>query len=133
MTLYLTNVGGTSLYDDTTPAASPPEVIVSFLYGATSGALAPADKQDGRLGSAWNILAAVTDSSGGSWVPTNPTIPSTDATPSWKFTAADPDVLGTGAKRTVAFTFSNIVSFLAPGLTQMVVHCHNFAKTAATK
>ena len=133
LTLYLTNIGDRALYDDATPAASPPEVIVTFLYGATSGALAPADKQDGRLGSAWNIEAAVTDSSGGSWVAANPRKPSTDASPSWKFTAADPGVLGTGAARTVAFTFSSIVSFLAPGLTQLVMHCRNFARNAATR
>jgi uncharacterized protein (TIGR02145 family) len=135
LTLYLTNIGDEPLYNDPKtprPTAPAPQIVIDFTYGSTSGALAPADKQDGSLGSAWNIHISVADSTGGAWVPADPTIPSTNATPSWTLTPAPTNagVLGFGPRSSVVFTISNIVSFLVPGVTQMRLRCSHFTKNA---
>jgi uncharacterized protein (TIGR02145 family) len=133
LTLNITNIGGTPFYSDPKtprPSQPAPKIVVTFIYGGSRGALAPADLQDGSAGSAWNIRAATTDSSGGEWNATNPSVPSTDKAPSWTLSpaATNAAIIGVGAQSNVGVTFSKIVSFLLPGQTQMVLHCSNFVK-----
>jgi uncharacterized protein (TIGR02145 family) len=137
LTLYITNTGDAPIYNDKDhmrPTSPVPKIEVSFIYGGTSGALAPAGKKEGgSLGSAWQITAATTDLSAGGWVAGTPS--TTDSGPVWTFTPSDNNttLLTAGTQRSVAFTFSNIISFLVPGLTQMVVHCKDFVQSSARK
>lgn len=138
-TLYLTlkNVGATALAT-ANPRAGNPQVFVSFVYGSTSGALAPDtyDPAKGpQVGSAWNITVGVSTAQS-PWTATNPRPGGQDPHPQWVLTPS-PDnlqILGQagGDQANVTFAFSNLVSITPVGHTQMLVLCTGFAKDANT-
>ena len=136
-TLYLTlkNVSATALATGSTRAGTP-QVFVSFVYGATSGALTPTDPPKGlQVGSAWNITAAIEDVQS-PWTATNPRPDGEEPYPQWVLTPSPTNlqILGpaSGDQANVTFTFSNLVSFTPLGHTQMFVLCTGFAKDAQT-
>lgn len=133
LNLNFKNIGSTPLYTGSDTLAQG-EVYVSFVYGNTSGALAPASENGTQrpLGSAWNIQADpfVTPVS---WSITNPTHNSGLPQPEWKLVPADAMVLGAGAKANVTFAFSNIIAFTPVGHTQMLVQFVGFQKDDTTR
>jgi YVTN family beta-propeller protein len=131
LTLSLTNIGTTPLYPGTAAWPTTPQVIVSFVYGDTSGALAPDDDLAApQVGSAWNILAAVASDQGNLWHVANPTTRGTDPLPAWTLTpqGANLGIIGdtAGADANITFAFSDIVCLTPPGATQMTVLCTGF-------
>jgi uncharacterized protein (TIGR02145 family) len=138
-TLYLTlkNIGATPLAAGGQRFGNP-RVLVSFVYGNTSGALAPTtyDTNVGpQYGSAWKITAGI-QSAQLPWTATQPTYVSQDQTPQWTLTPSPSNMTLLGAAGTaqanVTFTFSDIVTFAPAGHTQMLVLCTGFAKDATT-
>jgi uncharacterized protein (TIGR02145 family) len=138
-TLYLTlkNTGATSLAAGGQRFGNP-RVLVSFVYGNTSGALAPTtyDPSVGaQYGSAWKITSGIS-SAQLPWTATDPTYVSQDHTPQWTLTPSPSNMTLLGAAATaqanVTFTFSNVVTFAPTGHTQMLVLCTGFAKDATT-
>lgn len=116
--------------------AGSPQVMISFVYGTTAGALAPAGGWSGPtppLDSAWGIKAtlpvAETD-----WTSTSPN-PS-DETPTWilKPGAGNNAVLGAAGGDTANLTvsFGGIISFNEPGHTQVIVLCTGFMRDPHT-
>jgi len=138
-TLYLTlkNTGATALATGTTRAGNP-QVFVSFVYGNTSGALAP-DSYDPakgpQLGSAWNIAAGIA-SAQSPWTAANPRPDGEEPHPQWVLGPSPNNlqILGPagGDQANVTFAFSNLVSVTPTGHTQMLVLCTGFAKDAQT-
>jgi uncharacterized protein (TIGR02145 family) len=138
-TLYLTlkNVGATALATGSTRAGNP-QVFVSFVYGNTSGALAPDafDPAKGpQPGSAWNITVSIA-SAQSPWTATNPRPDSEEPHPQWVLTPSPNNlqILGpaTGDQANVTFAFSNLVSITPAGHTQMFLLCSGFAKDDQT-
>ena len=138
-TLYLTlkNTGATPLATGN-PRAGNPQAFVSFVYGNTSGALAP-DSYDPakgpQTGSAWNITAGIA-SAQSPWTAANPRPGGEDPHPQWVLTPSPNNlqILGPagGDQANVTFAFSNLVSITPTGHTQMLVLCTGFAKDAQT-
>ena len=115
-----------------------PKVLVSFVYGQTSGSLAPDtfDPAEGpQVGSAWNITASIS-SAQTPWTVTNPRSDSQDHDPQWTLapSPANFTLLGPASsdQANVTIAFSNVVSFTPAGHTQMLVLCTGFAKDAQT-
>lgn len=136
LTLNVKNTGSTPLYDGSAPRGGTPTVTVAFVYGSTSGALAPDDDRDAPpVGSAWNIVAAVRYPEGNDWTAKNPSPSSSAPHPSWVLGPANtnPGIIGTGASANVSFSFSEVISFTPPGHTQMMVQFTGFAKDEKTK
>jgi uncharacterized protein (TIGR02145 family) len=138
-TLYLTlkNTGATSLAAGGKRFGNP-QVLVSFIYGNTSGALAPDafDRAKGpQLGSAWNIRSGIA-SAQLPWTTANPRHESQDRDPHWTLTPSPNNMTLLGAADTdqanVTFSFSNLISLTPAGHTQMLVLCTGFAKDAQT-
>ena len=112
-----------------------PRITVTFIYGNTSGALAPDnDKAAPIVGSAWKIAAQIQASQGGAWNVTNPSNTGSQPHPSWVLepTNTNKSILGTGAQANITFSFDSIVSFTPPGHTQMIVQFSGFAKDEST-
>jgi uncharacterized protein (TIGR02145 family) len=132
--LNLKNTAGGPLYSGTAPSTSTPQIHVSFVYGSTVGALAPADATTAPLGSAWNIVAAVHDDGGNPWTANNPSLTSGDAVPTWTLAPAttNAQLIGVGDHANLTFSFGAIVSFLLPGHTQMMIRFSGFAKDETT-
>jgi uncharacterized protein (TIGR02145 family) len=138
-TLYLNlkNIGATSLAAGGQRFGNP-RVLVSFVYGNTSGALAPVsyDPSIGaQYGSAWKI-AAGSAAAQTRWSANDPTYVSQDQTPQWTLLPAPSnmtllDAAGTDTAN-VTFTFTNVVTSAPTGHTQMLVLCTGFAKDATT-
>lgn len=133
LNLNIKNIGPMPLY---TGAKQTPqgEVSVTFVYGTTAGALAPAAEGEHQhpLGSAWNIKAA-TSVAPLSWSVNNPSGSGGMPQPVWSLFPSDPQVLGTGAKANVSFSFSDIIAFTPVGHTQMYVQFKGFKKDDTTK
>jgi len=138
-TLYLTlkNTGATPLAAGGQRFGNP-RVLVSFVYGNTSGALAPTtyDPSVGaQYGSAWKIASGIS-SAQLPWTATDPTYVSQDHTPQWTLAPSPSNMTLLGGNATaqanVTFTFSNVVTYAPAGHTQMLVLCTGFAKDATT-
>jgi uncharacterized protein (TIGR02145 family) len=136
-TLYLTlkNIGATALA--TAPArVGNPQVHVSFVYGNTSGSLAPDtfDPAKGpQQGSAWNITVSIA-SAQVPWTGANPRPDGEDPHPQWTLTPSPNNlpILEPAAsdQANATFAFSDVVSITPAGHTQMFVLCTGFAKDA---
>jgi uncharacterized protein (TIGR02145 family) len=111
-----------------------PEVLVSFVYGNTSGSLAP-DNTGSQVGSAWNITAGMT-SAQMPWTVVDPRSDSQDHDPQWTLTPSPTNfaLLGPASsdQADVTVAFSNVVSLTPAGHTQMLVLCTGFAMDAQT-
>jgi uncharacterized protein (TIGR02145 family) len=133
--LNLKNTGFTPVYNGVEPWTGRPQVIVTFIYGVTSGALAPDDNRDEPpVGSAWSIRSTVTVNPDGGWQVINPQVPYTDPSPKWILqpTSTNLGIIGTGANANVTFAFTNIISLTPPGHTQMIVEFTGFRKDDTT-
>ena len=127
LSLNIKNISSKPLYTGDTPWSSAPKVLVYFVYGATSGSLAPDDKSTPPVESAWNIQPGKVISEGNSWAFSDDE--SGEARqPQWKLTpnASNPGILGTGDAANITFEFKNIVSMTPPGHTQMYVQFSGF-------
>jgi len=128
--LNLKNISDEALSSD--GAGGSPEVQVSFVYGDTSGALAP---DDGSAGSAWGIKVSVPSAQQG-WGGFPPTGPTGSEPPHWTLrpSGTNKTLLGPARSDTAnaTFAFSNIASLTPFGHTQMIVFCTGFRKDAKT-
>jgi uncharacterized protein (TIGR02145 family) len=138
-TLYLTlkNTGAVALAAGGQRFGNP-QVLVSFIYGNTSGSLAPDtfDPAKGpQLGSAWNITSGLA-SAQMPWTVTDPRSDSQDNDPQWTVTPSPANftLLGPAAtdQANITVSFSNVISLTPAGHTQMLVLCTGFAKDAQT-
>ncbi|HEX4832098.1 MAG TPA: FISUMP domain-containing protein [Trebonia sp.] len=138
-TLYLTlkNTGAAALADGGKRFGDP-RVLVSFIYGSTSGALAPDAFDPARgpqPGSAWNIKSGIS-SAQLPWTTADPRHDSQQLDPQWTLapSPANLALLGpaSGDQAGVTFSFSNVVSVTPAGHTQMLVLCTGFARDATT-
>lgn len=129
--LNLKNIGVAPLRSGT--LAGTPQITIAFVYGKTSGALAP-DSDTQSLGSAWNIVADVSINETDGWHVANPSTTGTDPHPKWLLepTTTNPGIIGIGDEANVTFSFSTIISLTPPGHTQMVVQFSGFMKDANT-
>jgi uncharacterized protein (TIGR02145 family) len=139
-TLYLTlkNTGAAPLAAGGQRFGNP-RVLVSFVYGNTSGALAPTtyDPAIGaQYGSAWKFASGIS-SAQLPWTATDPHYVSQDNAPQWTLTPSPSNMTLLGSAGTdqanVTFSFSNVVTFTPAGHTQMLVLCTGFAKDATTR
>lgn len=129
--LNLKNLGRTPLYSGTGKNLGAPTVTVSFVYGTTSGSLAPAEKAHAaEPGSAWTIVGSVAIDQTAKWLVQNPRLTDQSNTPAWllKPVSTNREVIGVGDRANVTFAFSNIISFTPPGPTQMMVQFSGFTK-----
>lgn len=127
--LNMKNISSAALYQGTKPWSVTPVVNVSFQYGSTVGALAPdKDKAHPETGSAWNIMGKVAISEGNAWSVKNPETSGQADSPQWKLNPSKTNkaIIGTGANSNITFEFSNIISLLQPGHTQMTIQFNNF-------
>ena len=138
-TLYLTlkNTSPAPLATGTTRYGTP-QVFVSFVYGNTSGSLAPDDFDPAtgpQPGSAWNITAGIT-SAQLPWTAANPRHDSQDHDPRWTLAPSRSNLPLLGPadsdEANVTFSFSNVVSVTPAGHTQMLVLCTGFARDDQT-
>ncbi|MCA9448446.1 MAG: hypothetical protein KC931_15095, partial [Candidatus Omnitrophica bacterium] len=124
--LNIKNIGTAPLFTGDPEDRGDPKVTVQFVYGSTSAALAPAnDKSEPLVGSAWRIRDANTyiDQTDG-WGVKNPdNIRDPNPYPNWELTpdSGNVEILGTGSKSNVTFSFGPIVSLTPPGHTQIKV------------
>jgi uncharacterized protein (TIGR02145 family) len=116
-----------------------PRVVVSFVYGNTSGSLAPDafDPVKGpQLGSAWNIKSGLAPAQM-PWTVTDPRSDGQEHDPRWTLTPAPTNFTLFGPagsdQANVTVSFSNVVSLTPAGHTQMLVLCTGFAKDAQTR
>jgi uncharacterized protein (TIGR02145 family) len=133
--LNLKNIGSSPLYSGKTMWTGTPKVTVTFVYGLTSGALAPDnDKSQPALGSAWNISGAVAIDQTDGWAIQDPSTTGDAPHPKWILTPVNTNqqIIGVGADANVTFSFSEIISLTAPGHTQMVVQFSGFMKDENT-
>jgi uncharacterized protein (TIGR02145 family) len=133
--LNLKNTGSAPLYSGSSQRSGKPQVIVSFVYGQTAGALAQDSDQDAPgVGSAWNIAASVAVGEGNAWQPVNPSASGASGHPSWILepVGANQGVIGTGDSANIKFQFQQIVSLTPMGNTQMVVQFTGFRKDDQT-
>lgn len=130
-TLYLNfkNLGNTPLYNGVKMWTGTPKVTVSFVYGTTSGSLAPDDKQQSsQTGSAWAIGGSIYVDQTGGWSVQNPSVTGQANSPSWVLTpiSTNQQIIGTGDKSNVTFAFNNVISMTPAGPTQMYVQFSGF-------
>ena len=133
--LNLKNTGAQPIYTGKTIWAGNPRITVTFIYGKTSGALAPDDDRNSPVkGSAWNIKAKVAINQTGGWNITNPSTTGASPHPSWILEPSNTnkEIIGTGANANVTFSFDQIISFTPPGHTQMLIQLSGFAKDENT-
>lgn len=131
--LNIKNTGSAPLYTGTKPWTGLPKVTVSFVYGTTPGALAPSGDSAGTVGSPWSITARVAADNGNQWIAENPTRTSGSPTPTWVLRPASGNrgVVGTSDAANITFVFDNVVSYLLPGHTQMVLTFSGFMRDDA--
>ncbi|HEX3958637.1 MAG TPA: FISUMP domain-containing protein [Trebonia sp.] len=136
-TLYLTlkNISAGPL---ATKRSGNPQVFVSFVYGSTSGALAPDafdPKVGPQLGSAWKITVGIS-SAQSPWTGTDPRSDSEEQHPQWTLapSSANTQLLGAAGtdQANVTFSFSGLVSITPAGHTQMFVLCTGFRRDDQT-
>lgn len=128
--LNFKNIGTEPLYSGKSHWSGTPQVSVMFVYGNTSGALAPDDNLGPHIGSAWNITGTIDVDQTGGWKITKASTQGTHPHPLWLLAPIDTneEIIGTGANANVTFEFSEIVSLLAPGHTQAIVQFSGFMK-----
>lgn len=137
--LNFTNITGKPLYDESNPSnfwSGNPTVTVRFIYGSTSGDLAPDDDEKSPVtGSAWNIRANVNISQGNDWTTENSKTSGTSPHPIWllKPSNTNREIIGTEDRASISFAFDEIISFTPPGHTQMQVLFSGFQKNSTTK
>lgn len=132
-TLFLNfkNIGATALYSGEKKWTETPQVTVMFVYGSTSGALAPDNDPDQpAIGSAWNIDGGIAIDQTDGWQIKRSSTSGDHPHPTWLLTpvGTNHEIIGTGEKANVTFSFSKIVSLTAPGHTQMIVNFSGFMK-----
>lgn len=133
--LNFKNISTEPLYNGKSHWSGTPQVMIMFVYGNTSGALAPDDKVGPPIGSAWNIKGEIdVDQTGGWQIVQSPTT-GDHPHPRWTMTPINTnlDIIGTGEHANVTFAFSQIVSLTAPGHTQAIVQFSGFMKDENTK
>lgn len=133
--LNLKNIGDTDLYTGSTQWSVTPQVKVTFVYGSTSGALAPDDNAGPPIGSAWNIVGGIEVDQTAGWSIRRSSKTDQDPHPKWLLepVLTNPAILGTGDEANVTFDFSQIVSLTSPGHTQAVVNFSGFWKDEKTQ
>ncbi|MCH8620971.1 hypothetical protein [Undibacterium sp. TS12] len=136
-TLYLNfkNTGSTPLFNGNNMWTGSPKVSVSFVYGTTSGSLAPDDKQQSsQLGSAWAISGGIYVDQTDGWSIQNPSVTGQANSPTWTLTPnnTNKQIIGTGDQSNVTFSFSNIISMTPTGPTQMYVQFSGFMANDGT-
>lgn len=129
--LNIKNTGRTDIYTGTTLPTGA-EISISFTYGNTSGALAPASADTPTsqpLGSAWNITPAMGQDQTEGWQISPPR--PTDKFPVWRATpqATNKSLLGTGSHSNVTFELENIIALTPVGHTQMTISLTGFQKS----
>lgn len=130
-TIYLNikNIGATPLFNGRSMWRGTPRITVSFVYGTTSGSLAPDDKQDAsEVGSAWGISGAIYVDQSAGWTIQNPVVSGQANTPVWTLApvSTNQQVIGTGDRANVTIAFSNVISMTPTGPTQMYVQFSGF-------
>jgi uncharacterized protein (TIGR02145 family) len=139
--LTLKNIGPTPIATDQTLPGSP-TVLVSFVYGNTSGALADDTIVDNPpqprvIGPAWSVTAGISSQpTQAQWTPSGQPLKG-QPHPQWQLSPSlgNTQILGsvTSDQANVTFVFDQIVSATPPGHTQMFVLCTGFAKDSQTK
>ncbi|MCA6363463.1 MAG: hypothetical protein IM638_10530 [Bacteroidetes bacterium] len=131
--LNFKNTGTSDLFSGNNPWTTSPQVIVSFVYGRTAGAIAPADAGS-NPGSAWNINGGVYAAQGNKWQIQNPQSGGINPSPQWQLTplTTGTGIIGTGNQANISFDFSEIISQTPVGHTQMYVQFSNFPKNDST-
>jgi len=126
LSLNIKNEGDTKLYSGAKTWHDGPQVLVAFVYGSTSGALASDDDAGApALGSAWNIRAEPSVVQSG-WGAEDADRTGNSSHPGWKLTpdsSINQAILGARDTDTanVTFAFKRIVSFTPIGHTQMIL------------
>ena len=134
--LNLKNIGPNALYTGPLEHRGNPKVTVMFVYGSTSGALAPDnDPNKPPVGSAWRIDGAVAIDQTKGWGINRSSTSGDNPHPIWQLDPAPTNapLIGTGAEANVTFSFSRIVSQTAPGHTQAIINLSGFKKDPNTK
>jgi uncharacterized protein (TIGR02145 family) len=135
--LNIKNISAAPLYSGSAAGRGNPQVIITFVYGNTAGALAPDTNNAGSppAGSAWNIVAGVSVATA-PWVTTNPDPKSQQRHPNWLLdpTPTNLGVLGANDQpnANITFEFKNVISFTPVGHTQMVLLFTGFRKDDST-
>jgi len=132
--LNLKNTGATPLYNGDAMWKGNPKITVSFVYGNTSGSLAPGDKSgSSSVGSAWNISGSIPNDTNG-WVMRNPQLTDQGKFPIWEMTPTNTNkkILDVKDKANETFAFGRIVSFTNTGHTQMYVQFSGFTQNENT-
>lgn len=129
--LNIKNIGTTPLYKGTKMWQGEPTITVYFIYGTTTGSLAPDDNPDAGpgSGSAWNIKAQIPyQAAQNIWHIDNADNRPSRRPPKWVFTPSNlnPGIIGTDQNATVTFRFDQIISVTPPGHTQMIVQFSGF-------
>jgi uncharacterized protein (TIGR02145 family) len=133
--LNIKNTGSTPLYNGQSMWTGNPKIVATFVYGNTSGALAPDnDPLNPGLGSAWNIIGSIYINQGGNWQIENPVNTGIDPHPQWTMspTNTNQSILGTGATANITFDFSEIISITPIGHTQITLLFTGFMKDSTT-
>lgn len=133
--LNIKNTGAQPIYSGKNIWSGKPRITVTFIYGKTSGALAPDDDRSSPVkGSAWNIKAKVVINQTGGWNVTNPSTTGASPHPTWVLEPSNTnkEIIGSGANANVTFSFDHIISFTPPGHTQMLIQLSGFAKDEST-
>lgn len=131
--LNLKNSGPAPLYSGKEIWTGNPQVLVTFVYGSTSGSLAPDDDKSKPLGSAWNILVSLPVAQS-PWSFTNPSQTGQAPDPTWILypVQTNQDILGIGDKANVTYAFSPVISFTPIGHTQMTLVFTGFKQNDTT-
>jgi uncharacterized protein (TIGR02145 family) len=136
-TIYLNfkNTGKTALYSGSSMWSGAPKVSVSFVYGATSGSLAPDQKSEHTsVGSAWKISGSIYVDQTEGWGIKNPEVSDQANSPVWELSPNKNNmgIIGAKDQANVTFAFNNIVSLTPVGHTQMYVQFTGFSKDETT-
>lgn len=127
--LELKNTGTVPLYHGEKPRTGTPKITVSFVYGSTSGSLAPDNKQTAaQEGSAWRIGVGISVDQTGGWNVSNPLVTGAANSPSWTMSpvATNKQIIGVRDQANICFVFSSVFSFTPIGPTQMYVQFSDF-------
>jgi uncharacterized protein (TIGR02145 family) len=127
--LNFKNTGNAPIFSGKDAWKTTPQVLVTFVYGLTSGSLAPdSDKTEPQIGSAWNIVASIQAAQGNQWQAVSPSHTGQLPHPVWELNPINtsPGIIGIGDQANISFEFSKIVSFTPVGHTQMMVQFTGF-------
>lgn len=135
LSLNIRNTGLHSLF--TGQGECSPRISVMFVYGNSTGCLAPDNQCDSGewSGSAWNIKCDILcQEPKNLWVVENPSPFSPEQHPKWIFTPAsgNRELIGTGENANISFRFSDVLSYTPIGYTQAVIQFSGFRKDDRT-